>query len=43
MTFSPYWLVELEDDLPERIGEFKVEISPYPAYGMMTRTLVMRK
>jgi len=43
VTFSPYWLYELGESLPERIGEFKVEISPYPAYGMMTQTLVMRK
>ena len=40
VTFSPYWLM---DDLPERIGEFEVEISPYPAYGVMCRTLIMRR
>lgn len=43
VTFSPYWLAELADPLPEKIAEFLVEISPYPAYGMMTQTLVMRK
>lgn len=43
VTFSLYWLPQIEDELPERIGDFKVEISPYPAYGMMTQTLVMRK
>ncbi len=43
VTFSPYWLLELEDELPEQIGEFTVEVSPYPVYGMMTSTLVMRK
>lgn len=43
VTFSPYWLQELADPLPERIGEFLVEVSSYPVYGMMTSTLVMRK
>lgn len=43
VTFSPYWLPQIEEKLPEKIGEFFVEISPYPAYGMMTQTLVMRK
>lgn len=43
VTFSPYWLPELEEELPEQIGEFEVEVSPYPVYGMMTSTLVMRK